>query len=105
LTRGAVSSAPPEPLLPSPLLPSRIEAVTVFRRAAQVTRRADFVAGEHGFPAEVRIGGLPLMLEDGTVRVRVEPVDEGVVAQAQSILQDNAQQLLAASSWKGGEAR
>ncbi len=52
---------------------SRIDAVTVYRRGARVTRVADIAADGSGFPRTVRIGGLPLGLEDGSVRARVEP--------------------------------
>jgi hypothetical protein len=56
-------------------LASRIEAVTVFRRGARVTRRA-IVKLEDGTPAEVSIDGLPLCLDDGSVRVRFERSDD-----------------------------
>ncbi len=51
---------------------SRIDAVTVYRRGARVTRVADIAADGGSFPRTVRIGGLPLGLEDGSVRARVE---------------------------------
>ena len=52
---------------------SRIDAVTVYRRGARVTRVADITVDGGGFPRTVRVGGLPLGLEDGSVRARVEP--------------------------------
>ncbi len=45
-----------------------IERVCVFRQGAEVTRRASVPAGTR----RVAIHGLPLCLDDGTVRVRVE---------------------------------
>jgi len=53
-------------------LESRIEAVTVFREEALVRRVAEIARGGDGWPAEVRIPDLPLCLDDGSVRVRVE---------------------------------
>lgn len=55
---------------------SRIEAVTVFRRGARVTR-AGVLSLTEAVPREVRIGGLPLCLDDGSVRARLEALDEG----------------------------
>ena len=57
-------------------LTSRIDAVTVYRRGARVTRVADVAPDAAGaYPSVVRLGGLPLGLEDGTVRARVEATD------------------------------
>ena len=57
-------------------LTSRIDAVTVYRRGARVTRVADVAPDAAGaYPSVVRVGGLPLGLEDGTVRARVEAAD------------------------------
>jgi len=52
-----------------PLIASRIDAVTVYRRGAVVTRTAALPAGAE---ARVRIGPLPLDLDDGSVRVGTE---------------------------------
>jgi len=57
---------------------SRIDAVTVFRRGARVTRVAELPAEADGsFPRAVRVSGLPLGLEDSSVRARVELADPG----------------------------
>jgi hypothetical protein len=58
-------------------VPSRIEAVTVYRRGARVRRVIAVEAGEEGFPAAVLVGGLPLALDDGSVRVSVLAGGEG----------------------------
>lgn len=50
---------------------TRIEGVTVFRRGARIVRAGE-IARANGSWAPVRITGLPLALEDGSVRVRVE---------------------------------
>lgn len=55
---------------------SRIEAVTVYRRGARVTR-AGVLNCEGEIPREVRIGGLPLCLDDGSIRARLEALDGG----------------------------
>src|SRR5262245_15425454 len=56
---------------------SRIDAVTVYRRGARVTRLAELEAdaGSGAYPQAVRVGGLPLGLDDASVRARVEPVE------------------------------
>src|SRR5688500_11535749 len=59
-------------------LPSRIEAVTVYSRGARVTRVAE-VAGPE-VPPVVRITGLPLGLDDASVRARIEAEGRGPVA-------------------------
>ena len=56
-------------------LASRIDAVTVYRRGAQVRRVAELPPG--ALPETVTLGGLPLSLEDGSVRVRVEGAGPG----------------------------
>ncbi|HKE15778.1 MAG TPA: DUF4139 domain-containing protein [Kofleriaceae bacterium] len=53
---------------------SRIDAVTVYRRGARVTRVAEIAAEGDGFPRAIKLGGLPLGLDDGSVRARIEPV-------------------------------
>lgn len=54
---------------------SRIEAVTVYRAGALVSRVAALEAVGAELPRTVQILDLPLSLEDGSLRVRVEPVD------------------------------
>lgn len=49
-------------------LPSRITAVTVYTTGAIVTREAELPAGAAG---QVALAGLPLCLDDGSLRVRV----------------------------------
>ncbi len=56
---------------------SNIVAVTLFRRGAVVTRRARVARGEDGFPEVVRFDGLPLCLDEGSVRVEVDRAEEG----------------------------
>jgi len=53
-----------------PRLASRIDAVTVFVSGALVTRYADLATVE-GRPQQVRITGLPLCLEDASLRVSI----------------------------------
>ena len=53
-------------------LPSRVRAVTVYRKGAEVTRVAVIEAGPSGFAPEVELTGLPLALEDATVRASIE---------------------------------
>jgi hypothetical protein len=54
-----------------PVLSSRIDSVTVYRQGALVCRSAILLAAQP-VPAQVKLIGLPLSLEDGSVRVRVE---------------------------------
>ena len=54
-----------------PVLRSRIESVTVYRQGAMVCRAAA-VPGDQAAPSQVKLGNLPLSLEDGSVRVRME---------------------------------
>lgn len=54
---------------------SRIEAVTVYRAGALVSRVATLEAVSAELPRTVQILDLPLSLEDGSLRVRVEPMD------------------------------
>ncbi|MBI4863274.1 MAG: DUF4139 domain-containing protein [Candidatus Riflebacteria bacterium] len=57
-------------------LDSRIDSVTVYRQGALVSRSADLVVGDGpDRPVRIRITGLPLCLDDGTVRVRVEALE------------------------------
>ncbi len=59
-----------------PVIASRIAAVTVFSSGALVERTASFVPSalgtNGGSASSIRLSGLPLSLDDGTVRVRVE---------------------------------
>lgn len=53
-------------------LSSRVRAVTVYRVGAMVTREAELVRAGPAFPARVQLLGLPLTLDDSSVRVEVE---------------------------------
>ncbi|MBW2456476.1 MAG: DUF4139 domain-containing protein [Deltaproteobacteria bacterium] len=57
---------------------STIEAVTVYRRGALVRRATELPVprNESGGAWEIKLGGLPLCLDDGSVRARVEPAQE-----------------------------
>jgi hypothetical protein len=57
-------------------LSSRIETVKVYSAGATVTRIAEFPLTPGELPEHVEIGGLPLALDDSSVRVRVE-VEQG----------------------------
>ncbi|MHC5021248.1 MAG: DUF4140 domain-containing protein, partial [Planctomycetota bacterium] len=59
-----------------PVLESRIESVTVFRGHARVERVAD-IPINGSVPGRVRLGRLPLTLDDTSVQVRVEAEDGG----------------------------
>ena len=54
-----------------PVLTSRIDSVTVYRQGALVCRTAIVLAAQP-VPAQVKLVNLPLSLDDGSVRVRVE---------------------------------
>jgi hypothetical protein len=54
-----------------PVLGSRIDTVTVYRHGALVSRTAIVLAAQP-VPAQVKLVNLPLSLDDGSVRVRVE---------------------------------
>jgi hypothetical protein len=54
-----------------PVLGSRIDSVTVYRQGALVSRTAIVLAAQP-VPAQVKLVNLPLSLDDGSVRVRVE---------------------------------
>lgn len=58
-------------------LPSRVRAVTVYRRGAMVTRVAELVREGDGFPSRVQLVNLPLSLDDSSVRVEVEADQPG----------------------------
>jgi len=54
-----------------PVLTSRIDSVTVYRQGALVCRTAIVLAAQP-VPPQVKLVNLPLSLDDGSVRVRVE---------------------------------
>jgi len=54
-----------------PVLSSRIDSVTVYRQGALVCRTAIVLAAQP-VPPQVKLVNLPLSLDDGSVRVRVE---------------------------------
>ncbi len=60
----------------APALDSRISAVTVYRAGARVERVAEIPADGAG-ARHVRIGNLPLALDDSTVRARIERAGAG----------------------------
>ncbi|HEY9743826.1 MAG TPA: DUF4140 domain-containing protein, partial [Coleofasciculaceae cyanobacterium] len=60
-------------------LTSRIEKVKVYASGATVTRVADVQLNNREVPEQVEIAGLPLALDDSSVRVRVES-DSGTSA-------------------------
>ncbi|MCB9748427.1 MAG: DUF4139 domain-containing protein [Myxococcales bacterium] len=62
----------------APLLTSRIDLVTVYRAGALVERVAQLPAALPG-DGVVRVGGLPLSLDDSSVRARVDGARELVV--------------------------
>ncbi|WP_165703819.1 DUF4139 domain-containing protein [Enhygromyxa salina] len=59
-------------------LSSRVRAVTIYRRGAMVTRAAELVREGPEFPARVQLIGLPLALDDSSIRVEVETDDPGL---------------------------
>ncbi len=59
------------------MLASHIEGVIVFRRGARVTRAATLELDP--MPREVRVSGLPLCVDDGSIRARVEALEPGPV--------------------------
>lgn len=61
---------------------SRVTAVTVFRRGALVTRVATVARGDDGYPSEVRLTGLPLLLDDESLQVELRPEGPGQVPMA-----------------------
>jgi hypothetical protein len=55
---------------------SRVRAVTIYRRGAMVTREAELTRQAGEFPARIQLVGLPLTLDDSSLRVEVEaPAD------------------------------
>ncbi|HET9953210.1 MAG TPA: DUF4139 domain-containing protein [Polyangiaceae bacterium] len=53
---------------------SRIDAVTVYRQGARVTRSLLVERTEQGYPEQVIFDALPMCLEDGSLTVRVTPL-------------------------------
>lgn len=60
---------------------SSVVAVTVYRRGALVTREAKVVAGEDGYPTDVQLVGLPLTLDDASLRVELR-AQQGAAGEA-----------------------
>ncbi len=56
-------------------LRSKIDEVRVFRAAAEITRIAEIARIEGAFPKRVALVGLPLALDDSSVRVRIVAED------------------------------
>ncbi len=63
----------------TPALISRLEAVTVYACGAALTRIADLEPLGDAWPEQVRLVDLPLSLEDGSVKVRVEGDAQGSI--------------------------
>lgn len=63
------------------IVESSVVAVTVYRRGALVTREATVVAGEDGYPTDVQLVGLPLTLDDASLRVELR-AQEGAAGEA-----------------------
>jgi len=63
---------------------SSVVAVTVYRRGALITREARVAVGEDGYPSAVQLVGLPLTLDDTSLRVELvaEEGTSGVVPTA-----------------------
>ncbi len=81
-TEAKDSAGPPaveEDVAAIPVGASRIAAVTVFRSGALVERTARFVPA--ALPGSIRLTGLPLSLDDASVRVRVEADPEPEAAE------------------------
>ncbi len=68
--------------MPVPTLSSRITAVTVFRRGAQVTRVATLSPGPQGLPSAARIEGLPMLLDDASLQVSLVALEQGATPTA-----------------------
>ncbi|NVB37462.1 mucoidy inhibitor MuiA family protein [Pseudenhygromyxa sp. WMMC2535] len=58
-----------------PQLSSEVRAVTVYRRGALVVRRAELRREGPSFPPRVQLVGLPLTIEDASVRVEVSSAE------------------------------
>ena len=54
---------------------SIIESVTVYRQGARIHRAAELLFDGKTCPKSVRFPGLPLYLEDDSVRARIEPLE------------------------------
>ena len=59
------------------VIKSEIECVTVYSSGAVITRVAELASTGGVWPADVRIGGLPLALDDASVRIRMDANDAG----------------------------
>ena len=60
-----------------PNITSTISKVTVFREGAAILRRAVIKTEEGGsYPNQIKLGNLPLTLDDGSIRVKVEAKGE-----------------------------
>ena len=70
--------------MPIPQLTSRIDKVKVYAAGATVTRIAELQHSTGEMPEQVEIAGVPLALDDSTVRVRVE-AEEGIAAIATDV--------------------
>jgi hypothetical protein len=68
-----------------PALDSRITAVTVLDSYALVTREAKLTTNGEQDQESVRLTGLPLALDDTSVRVRVEPLGDGAAPVASDL--------------------
>ena len=61
-----------------PNITSTISKVTVFREGASVLRQAVISPTDNGsFPETIKLGNLPLTLDDGSLRVKIEGKGEG----------------------------
>jgi hypothetical protein len=61
------------------LVPSRVRDVTVFRSGAMVTRVAE-VRPDERWPEEVAVADLPLSVDEGSVRIRLEAAERAVAS-------------------------
>lgn len=61
------------------VIDSRIEQVKLYHRGATVQRVATIEAASGGLPSEITFRGLPLTLDDQSIRISVEPNEDGSV--------------------------
>jgi uncharacterized protein (TIGR02231 family) len=59
------------------VIESDIESVTVYYSGAAITRVAELAPAGGVWPSEVRVAGLPLALDDASVRIRMDANDAG----------------------------
>ncbi len=64
----------------APALDSRVSSVTVYRQGARVVRVAEITRDGNEFPEIVRVAGLPLCIDDSSVRARVTALGEADAA-------------------------